>query len=161
MRTNERKRELSKDNNETNTINGVEINRILDIDFFERESTEVEGPRIVEIESVPDNVNNNNSSELNTELNEPNNQIEPNDSNFNIVQDINNQLQPQFEPEPIIIQPIVKRKPERQPKPKNQTQMQLEPEEPNEPNEILPRRSSKPIQRFDDSNFGKTRKKRN
>ena len=59
MRTNERKRELSRDNNETNTINGVEISRFLDIDFFERESIEVNEPRIIEIESVPNNVKNN------------------------------------------------------------------------------------------------------
>ena len=110
---------------------------------------------------VQESLKSNNSNESTTELNELNNRIESNDSNFNIVQNINNHSQPQIESEPKIIQPIAKRKPGRPPKPKNQTQMQLEPEEPNLPNEILPRRSSKPIQRFDDSNFGKTRKKRN
>ena len=131
----------------------------MDIDFFERERTEVDGPRIVEIESVPYNVNNN-SNELTTELNELNKRIESNDSNFNIVQNINNQSQPQIESEPKLFQPIIKRRPGRLPKPKNQIQTQLEPEQQNEPNEILPTRTSKPIQRFDDSNFVKTRKKK-
>ena len=141
------------------TINGVSIDRLLDIDLFEWERNEVNDPRIVDIESVPDNINISNSNELTTELNEPNNQNETNDSNFNILPNINNQSQPQMESEPIIIQQIAKRKPGRPPKPKNQ--IQLEAEEQDEPNEILPRRTSKPIQRFDDSNFEKTRNKRN
>jgi len=100
MRNNERKREFSRNDNNMSTINGVSIDRSLDIDLFERERSEVNDPRIVEIESVSDNININNSNELSTELNEPNNQNETNDSNFNISQNKNNQSQPQMEPEP-------------------------------------------------------------